>query len=92
MNAGDHDHLMMGSPSGGGKGSTSIQAHVDPSFSSMMNMDESCSFEQVSDFLKSLRALKIREDEERKKKNTGGGFEVADSDLPHLEWISELVK
>ncbi|XP_022738319.1 zinc finger CCCH domain-containing protein 54 [Durio zibethinus] len=93
MNCGDHQ-LMVGSPSSGGEGSTSMQpGHVAPSspFSPMMNR-ESCSCEGVSDFLKSLRALKIREDEERERNNIGGGFEVADSDLPHLDWISELLK
>ncbi|XWS47713.1 hypothetical protein CRYUN_Cryun13aG0007800 [Craigia yunnanensis] len=84
MNGGDQ---LMGTGSGGGEGSTSMQNPSSP-FSSMMNR-ENCSFEGVSDYLKSLRALKNREDEERER-NIGGGFEV--SDLPHLDWISELVK
>ena len=88
INGGDQ---LMGTGSGGGEGgegSTVMQAH-DPSspFSSMMNR-ESCSCEGVSDFLKSLRALKIREDEETDRNR----FEVSNSDLPHLDWISELVK
>ena len=88
INGGDQ---LMGTGSGSGEGSTLMQAH-DPSspFSSIMNR-ESCSFEGVSDYLKSLRALKNMEDEERER-NIGDGFEVSDSDLPHLDWIWELVK
>ncbi|XWS60142.1 hypothetical protein CRYUN_Cryun07bG0009200 [Craigia yunnanensis] len=85
INGGDQ---LMATGSGGGEGSTVMQAH-DPSspFSSMMNR-ENCSCEGVSNFLKSLRVLKIREDEERERNR----FEVSDSELPHLDWISELVK
>ncbi|EOY22769.1 hypothetical protein QUC31_007911 [Theobroma cacao] len=89
MNGGDE--LLMGIGSGGGEGSTSIQAHdFSVPFASTVNRD-CCSFEGFSDFLRRLRAFKIREEEERAMRN-GGGFEVSDSDLPHLDWISELVK
>ncbi|XVE56446.1 hypothetical protein DITRI_Ditri04bG0010000 [Diplodiscus trichospermus] len=91
-NGGDH---LMGTEPGAVEGSTSMQqAHEVPSpFSSMMTREMGCNTEGFSDFLKRLRALKIREDEERERKiGFRRGVEVPDSDLPHLDWISELVK
>ncbi|KAL1068829.1 hypothetical protein V6Z11_D12G225100 [Gossypium hirsutum] len=84
---GDHQlMMMMGSPSGGVEGSTSMQAqYVEPSPPPPHQL------EGVSTLLKSLRALKMREDEEREL-NNGDGVEMTDMDLPHLDWITELVK
>lgn len=51
--------------------------------------DSNC-FDGVSEFLKTLRALKIRDVEEGERSCTNWG--LLDSDLPHLDWISELVQ
>lgn len=57
------------------------------------------SFKKFSDFLKSLRALKIRDVVGPDGGGDGGertmmssGLDVSESDLPHVEWISELVQ
>ncbi|PON60005.1 Zinc finger, CCCH-type [Parasponia andersonii] len=56
------------------------------------------SFQKFSDFLKSLRALKIRDIGGDGGGGGGGGrvmgsgLDVSESDLPHVEWISELVQ
>jgi hypothetical protein len=52
--------------------------------------NESNYFDGVSEFLKSLRALKIRDVEEGERGSANWG--LLDSDLPHLDWISELVQ
>ncbi|XP_062089233.1 zinc finger CCCH domain-containing protein 54 [Humulus lupulus] len=55
--------------------------------------DYNDSFQKFADFLKSLRALKIRD-----MGGDGGGrimssgLDVSESDLPHVEWISKLVQ
>lgn len=65
------------------------------------------SFERFSEFLKTLRALKIsdggddhdqiRRDHQRmalmmRSTSSSGLMDVSESDLPHVEWISELVQ
>ncbi|KAL4384660.1 hypothetical protein GQ457_15G007340 [Hibiscus cannabinus] len=99
---GDHELMMMtGSSSGGGEASSSsssstsapMQAHyVDPS-------DSILQLEGVRTLLESLRKLKKNEDEARKtNKNVNsnnsffsGGIQVAYSDLPHMNWIKDIL-
>lgn len=45
---------------------------------------ESCCCDGVSEFLKSLKGLKIRDVEDN--------WESSESDLPQIDWISELVQ
>uniref|UniRef100_A0A803P2K6 C3H1-type domain-containing protein n=1 Tax=Cannabis sativa TaxID=3483 RepID=A0A803P2K6_CANSA len=52
---------------------------------------------KFADFLKSLRALKIRDLGGDNYHGSGGrimnsGLDVSESDLPHVEWISKLVQ
>ncbi|KAL4383293.1 hypothetical protein GQ457_15G007430 [Hibiscus cannabinus] len=95
---GDHElMMMMGSPSGGGEASSStsmpMQAHYDDPSDSLLQL------EGVRTLLESLRALKKNEDEARKtNKNVNsnnsffsGGIQVTDSDLPHMDWIKDIL-
>ncbi|XP_059461584.1 zinc finger CCCH domain-containing protein 54 [Corylus avellana] len=52
--------------------------------------EQSNCFDGVSEFLKSLSALKIRDVEEGERSSSNWG--LLDSDLPHIDWISELVQ
>ncbi|KAM6582041.1 hypothetical protein CsatB_009043 [Cannabis sativa] len=59
--------------------------------------DYNDSFQKFADFLKSLRALKIRDLGGDNYHGSGGrimnsGLDVSESDLPHVEWISKLVQ
>ncbi|KAK8658891.1 hypothetical protein V6N13_029110 [Hibiscus sabdariffa] len=86
--AGNNHHQMMvvGSPSGSGESYRPMQAQF---------VEPAPQVEGVSGLLKSLRTLKVKEDEARESNNnsnSGGGVEVMNSDLPHLDWISELLK
>ncbi|KAK8975380.1 hypothetical protein V6N11_057474 [Hibiscus sabdariffa] len=90
--AGNNHQMIMvvGSPSGSGESYRPMQAQfVEPTAPQL---------EGVSGLVKSLRTLKIKEDEAREmnnnnnNSNSGGGVEVMNSDLPHLDWISELLK
>ncbi|GKV17509.1 hypothetical protein SLEP1_g28007 [Rubroshorea leprosula] len=78
---------------GGGEVATAVQHGEEaPSYSVMQSNSY---FGGVSEFLKSLRKLKIKEEEEKdggeKKVVSGGGMEISSSDLSHVDWISELV-
>ncbi|KAK8657865.1 hypothetical protein V6N13_036084 [Hibiscus sabdariffa] len=92
---GDHELMMMMSSGGEASSSTSapMQAHyVEPS-------DSILQLEGVRTLLESLRALKKNEDEARKtNKNVNsnnsffsGGIQVAYSDLPHMNWIKDIL-
>ncbi|KAK9292188.1 hypothetical protein L1049_020148 [Liquidambar formosana] len=55
-------------------------------------MMDGSSVEGESDFLKRLRELKIRDGDGVEGELRGlGGVDISDSDLPHIEWISELL-
>lgn len=102
---GDHQlMMMMRSPSGGVDGSMSMQAQYEEPSPPPPPPHQ---LEGVSTLLKSLRTLKMREDEARelnnkKKKKSiikyedgdgeGDGNEMADLGLPHLDWITDILK
>uniref|UniRef100_A0A803P2V4 C3H1-type domain-containing protein n=1 Tax=Cannabis sativa TaxID=3483 RepID=A0A803P2V4_CANSA len=61
------------------------------------NSGQLCQRKKFADFLKSLRALKIRDLGGDTYHGSGGrimnsGLDVSESDLPHVEWISKLVQ
>ncbi|GMY06516.1 zinc finger CCCH domain-containing protein 54 [Fagus crenata] len=56
----------------------------------VQNVDlQRCCCDGVSEFLKSLRSLKIRDFEEGGRSSN---WELSDSDLPQIDWISDLVQ
>ncbi|KAJ4706527.1 Zinc finger CCCH domain-containing protein [Melia azedarach] len=91
------DNFMMGSGSGSSREeypTSPMTPQYSPSPISPLKTNENC-FDGVSEFLKSLRAMKIRDNnngEETRGKSGVVGFEIPDSDLPNIEWISDLVE
>ncbi|XP_015582391.1 zinc finger CCCH domain-containing protein 54 isoform X2 [Ricinus communis] len=79
---------MSGFGSGGDQGATSTPAPV--------RMDGRSCYEGVSELLiSSLRNLKVRvdfDDEDEEDGKISGGIDGSEDVLPHLDWISELVK
>ncbi|KAJ7974843.1 Zinc finger CCCH domain-containing protein [Quillaja saponaria] len=54
----------------------------------VMDKNEDINVGRVSEFLKTLRSLKLSDDYEVEKRSN---WNVSDSDLPHIGWISDLV-
>lgn len=71
---------------------SSVTSPISTVNSSANNSDDQIHcFDGVSEFLKSIKAMKIRDDNNKSKSGVVG-FEVSDSDLPNIEWISDLVQ
>ncbi|KDO40161.1 hypothetical protein CISIN_1g048573mg [Citrus sinensis] len=71
---------------------SSVTSPISTVNSSANNSDDQINcFDGVSEFLKSIKAMKIRDDINKAKSGVVG-FEVSDSDLPNIEWISDLVQ
>lgn len=71
---------------------SSVTSPISTVNSSANNSDDQINcFDGVSEFLKSIKAMKIRDDNNKSKSGVVG-FEVSDSDLPNIEWISDLVQ
>ncbi|GAY55633.1 hypothetical protein CUMW_165710 [Citrus unshiu] len=71
---------------------SSVTSPISTVNSSANNSDDQINcFDGVSEFLKSIKAMKIRDDNNKAKSGVVG-FEVSDSDLPNIEWISDLVQ
>lgn len=71
---------------------SSVTSPISTVNSSANNSDDQIHcFDGVSEFLKSIKAMKIRDDINKAKSGVVG-FEVSDSDLPNIEWISDLVQ
>ncbi|KAG2699191.1 hypothetical protein I3843_07G180900 [Carya illinoinensis] len=81
-----------GDRSNGNEGAISAVPPVPDQLTGKKN--ESNCFDGVSEFLKTLRGLKIRDCEEAgdQRSSTSNCWELPDSDLPHLGWISELLQ
>ncbi|XP_044506995.1 zinc finger CCCH domain-containing protein 54-like [Mangifera indica] len=74
---------------GRGKHTTSASIVESSGSPSTAKTGDKYCFEEISEILKSLRGLKISE-EEGKSTSRGVGIEV--SDFPNIEWISDLVR
>ncbi|KAK8657879.1 hypothetical protein V6N13_036098 [Hibiscus sabdariffa] len=87
---GDHELMMTtGSSSGGGEASSStstpMQAHYDDPSDSLLQL------EGVRNLLESLRTLKKNEDEARKTNKNVNSNNSFFSDLPHMDWIKDIL-
>lgn len=72
-----------------GKEAGAMSAPVPVFTTEKKNYEHNC-FNGVSEFLKNLKALKIRDVEEGARSSTN--WELTDPELPHLGWISELLQ
>ncbi|KAF5732274.1 putative Zinc finger C-x8-C-x5-C-x3-H type family protein [Tripterygium wilfordii] len=89
-------NLNIGDPEGSGMRSVGVDGASTSSPGPVSPMrvlrKEECLEEKVTDFLRSLSGLKIRDDDGME--NPNGGIKGPESDLqkPNIDWISELVK